>query len=262
MMDKQETSFGLLGRKIFFLNPLPPIQNGVVDELIQREYEAYVVKDRTALRRTLKELPGSIVFIDIDQAATEKEWENWIREAMKAHDLEDIRIGILTGNRSELLQNKYATMIKLPAGYTVIQRDLKITAAQILSILNANNAKGRRKYLRAAVDKEGQTIVNFPSDGRFINGMAGDISSAGFSCFFNDDPKFPPNSTFSNVQIKLKHIIINVEVTILGFRPEEASKTYVALFTQKISPDTRVKIRKYIQANLQARMDAMIGKNA
>ncbi|MDR2747842.1 MAG: pilus assembly protein PilZ [Treponema sp.] len=262
MMDKEDSSFTLLGRKIFFLNPLPPVQNEVVDELIQREYEAYVVRDRTALRRSLKSLPGSIIFIDIDQIITEKEWENWIREVMKAEDLEDIRIGILTGNRSDLLQNKYANMLKLPGAYTMLHRDLKITIAQILNILNANNAKGRRKYLRAVIEKEGQTVVNFPSGGRFLSGTVGDISTAGFSCVFNEDPGFPQNSTFSNVQIKLKHTIINVEVTILGSRVEGNDRMYVALLSDRTSPDTKVKIRKYIQVNLQARMDALIGKNA
>ncbi|MDR0642171.1 MAG: pilus assembly protein PilZ [Treponema sp.] len=261
-MGKEESSFALLGRKIFFLNPLPPVQNEVVNELIQREYEAYVARDRTALRRSLKELPGSIIFIDIDQIVTEKEWENWIRELMKAEGLEDIRIGILTGNRSDLLQNKYANMLKLPGGYTMLHRDLKITIAQILNILNANNAKGRRKYLRANTGMEGQTVVNFPLGGQFLSGTVSDISSAGFSCVFNTDPGFSQNSSFSNVQIKLKHVIINVEAVILGSRPEGKDKMYVALFTERISPDTQIKIRKYIQVNIQARMDALIGKNA
>ncbi|MDR0730581.1 MAG: pilus assembly protein PilZ [Treponema sp.] len=261
-MDKEEPSFALLGRKIFFLNPLPPVQNEVVDELIQREYEAYVARDRAALRRTLKSLPGSIIFIDIDQIITEKEWESWIRELIKAGDLEDIRIGILTGNRSDLLQNKYANMLKLPGGYTMLHRDLRITIAQILNILNTNNAKGRRKYLRTTAEKEGQAVVNFPVGGQFLSGTVSDISTAGFSCVFNTDPGFPKNSSFPNVQIKLKHTIINVEAAILGSRLEGKDKMYVALFTDRISPDTQVKIRKYIQANIQARMDALIGMNA
>ncbi|MDR1306160.1 MAG: pilus assembly protein PilZ [Treponema sp.] len=258
-MGKGEPSFTLLGRKIFFLNPLPAVQNAVIDELIQREYEAYVVSDRTVLRRALKDFPGSMVFVDIDQTITEKDWESWIRELLKAPDLEDIRIGILTSNRSDLLQNKYANMLKLPGGYTMIHRDLNITVAQILNILNANEAKGRRKYLRAATEKDGQTLVNFPMEGRFLSGTLGDISTAGCSCFFTDDPEFPQNASFSNVQIKLKHTIIHVEVVILGSRLEGKTRIYVALFSDRISPDTQVKIRKYIQTNLQSRMDAVLG---
>ncbi|MDR3147165.1 MAG: pilus assembly protein PilZ, partial [Treponema sp.] len=59
---------------------------------------------------------------------------------------------------------------------------------------------------------------------------------------------------------KLKHTILNVETVILGFRAEESSKVYVSLFTDRISPDSKVKIRKYIQGNLQARMDALMGQ--
>jgi hypothetical protein len=36
------------------------------------------------------------------------------------------------------------------------------------------------------------------------------------------------------------------------------SKIYVVLFTQRIDPDVRTRIRKYIQQNLQSKMDAEI----
>jgi hypothetical protein len=258
-MDKQASAIDLLGRKVFFLYPLPQIQNEVIDELIQREYEVYVARDRTTLRRTLGQFPGSIVFIDLDQIVGEKEWESWIREVMKAKDLEDIRIGILTTNRNDLLQNKYTHMLHLPCGYTMIHRDLHITVTQLLGILNANEAKGRRKYLRATTDDEGWTVVNFPLGGQFVSGVIRDISTAGFSCSFNEDPDFSKNSSFSNVQIKLRHTILNVETVIFGSRIEGKTKIYVALFTDRLSPDTRIKIRKYIQGNLQAKMDAITG---
>jgi hypothetical protein len=259
-MNKEESPVELTGRKIFFLNPLPPVQNIVIENLIQREYETYTVSDRVILRRQLKNFPGSLVFVDIDQIIGEKEWENWIREVMAAGDLEDVRLGILTANRNDALQNKYANMLHLPCGYTMIHRDLNITVAQIVNILNANNAKGRRKYLRTSVEKESQTMVNFPVGSQFVSGTIRDISTAGFSCSFIEDPDFPKNSSFSNVQIKLKHIILNVETVIFGFRTEGDGKIYVSLFTERISPDTKVKIRKYIQGNLQARMDALMGR--
>lgn len=259
-MDTQTSAIDLLGRKIFFLHPLPQVQNEVIDELIQREYEVYVIRDRALLRRNLGQFPGSIIFIDIDQVIGEKEWEGWIREVMKAEDLEDIRIGILTTNRNDLLQNKYSHMLHLPCGYTMIHRDLHITVTQLLNILNTNEAKGRRKYLRATTDDDGKTVVNFPLGGQFVSGFIVDISTAGFSCSFNEDPDFSKNSAFSNVQIKLRHTILNVETVIFGSRTAGETKLYVALFTDRLSPDTRVKIRKYIQGNLQAKMDAVIGQ--
>jgi hypothetical protein len=261
-MDKGVSSFALLGRKIFFLNPSLPIQHKVVDELIQREYEVYVVNNRTILRRTLNDFPGSMIFIDIDQEVSEKDWESWIREVMTAEDLEDIRIGILTSNRSDLLQNKYANMLKLPGGYIMLHHDLNITITQVVNILDANEAKGRRKYLRAAADTDGQAVVNFPVEGRFLSGAVGGISIVGFSCFFNNDPDFSRNAAFPNVQIKLRHTILNVEVVILGFRSDGKNKIYAALFTGRISSDAQVKIRRYIQMSLQARMDSVLGQDS
>ncbi|MDR2177132.1 MAG: PilZ domain-containing protein [Treponema sp.] len=260
-MSKEDSAVDLAGRKIFFLNPLPSIRNIVIDELIQREYETYAVNDRVILRRLLRDFPGSVIFIDIDQIIGEKEWEAWIREVTKAGDLTDIRIGILTANRNDALQNKYANMLRLPCGYTMIHRDLNITIAQIVNILNVNNAKGRRKYLRASIENESQTVVNFPQGSQFVSGVIRDISTAGFSCSFTEDPNFPKNSSFSNVQIKLKHTILNVEAVIFGFRAEKKDRVYVSLFTDRISPDSKVKIRKYIQGSLQARMDALMGQN-
>ncbi|MDR2136270.1 MAG: pilus assembly protein PilZ [Treponema sp.] len=259
-MGTEDPSVELAGRKIFFLHPLPPIRNVVIDDLIQREYEAYAAGDRIILRRLLKGFPGSVVFVDIDQAIGEKEWESWIREVLNAGDLADIRLGVLTANRSDALQNKYANMLRLPCGYTMIHRDLNITIAQIVNILNANSAKGRRKFLRASVENESQTMANFPLGSQFVSGIIRDISTAGFSCSFAEDPMFPKNSSFSNVQLKLKHTILNVETVILGFREEGNTKTYVSLFTERMSPDSKVKIRKYIQGNLQARMDALMGQ--
>lgn len=257
-----EDTIPTLGRKIFFLHPSPQVQNAIVDELVQREYEAYTTGDRVSLRRVLKNFPGSIIFIDIDQLILEKEWEAWIREVMKAEDLRDIRIGILTTNRNDILQNKYANMLHLPCGYTMLHQDLAVTLTQILRILDANDAKGRRKYLRTTTENEAQTVVNFPLVGRFVGGALRDISTVGFSCFFKEDPDFATNSAFSNVQIKLKHIILNVEAIILGSRVEKQIKFYVALFTNRVSPDTQVKIRKYIQNNLQTQMDAIIERGS
>ncbi|MDR3145859.1 MAG: pilus assembly protein PilZ, partial [Treponema sp.] len=239
-MGNEELSVELLGRKIFFLNPQPSIRSVVIEDLIQREYETYAVNDRVILRRLLKDFPGSVIFIDIDQVIGEKEWEGWIREVSKAGDLQDVRLGIVTANRNDALQNKYANMLKLPCGYTMIHRDLNITITQIVNTLNANDAKGRRKYLRASVEGEPQTMANFPLGGQFVSGLIRDISAAGFSCSFNEDPNFAKNSSFSNVQIKLKHTILNVETVILGFRAEESSKVYVSLFTDRISPDSKV----------------------
>jgi hypothetical protein len=46
-----------------------------------------------------------------------------------------------------------------------------------------------------------------------------------------------------------------VEGVVFGSRMDGNEKVYVVIFTQRIDPEVRTKIRKYIQQNLQNKMD-------
>jgi hypothetical protein len=51
-------------------------------------------------------------------------------------------------------------------------------------------------------------------------------------------------------------MLLKVEAVVLGSRTDSSGeKVYVLLFTQRIDPDVRVKIRVYVQHNLQSKMD-------
>ncbi|MDR0624115.1 MAG: pilus assembly protein PilZ [Treponema sp.] len=246
----------ILGRKVFFLYPSAVIQNEVVAELVQQEYEVYIVRDHDALQRALKRYPGSIVFADIDERMSEKDWEAWIRGILSDPETSRTGIGILSVNNDEILQRKYINSVKVQCGYTVLKSDLKNSINQILDILKTMEAKGRRKYIRAVTENETLTTINLPLNGTFVNGTVKDISVVGLSCTFADDPGLVKNTLFQNVQIKLQTMLLKVEGIVFGSRMDGMAKIYVILFTQRIDPEVRTKIRKYIQQNLQTKMDA------
>jgi hypothetical protein len=50
-------------------------------------------------------------------------------------------------------------------------------------------------------------------------------------------------------------MLLKAEGIVFGSRMDGLEKIYVILFTQRIDPDVRIKIRRYIQSNLQAKMD-------
>jgi hypothetical protein len=245
----------ILGKKIFFLYPTVVVQNQIVAELAQQEFEVYVVKNHTALVKTLKKYPDSIVFVDIDEQMTEKDWETWIRGVMGTPELKSVSVGIISANDDETLKRKYINMVQVPCGYTVLKSDLNKAIASILEILKAVDAKGRRKYIRATMENETNTTVNLPLNGTFINGVIKDISVVGISCAFDMEPELPKNALFKDVQVKLQSIILKVEGIVFGSRMDGNTKIYVLLFTQRIDPEVRTKIRKYIQQNLQSKMD-------
>jgi hypothetical protein len=246
----------ILGRKLFFLYPSAVIQNQIAAELIQQEFEVYIVKDHVKLRQALKQYPNSIVFANINDGISEKEWEAWIRGVMGDPETAGVDIGIICNGDDENLKRKYLTQIKIKCGYTVLKSDLSPAIRQLMEILKAVDAKGRRKYIRASTEKEVNTTVNFPMHGTFVNGVIKDISVVGFSCAFSDDPGFTKNSLFQDIQIKLQTMLIKAEGIIFGSRMDGASKVYVVLFTQRIDPEVRTRIRKYIQSNLQSKIEA------
>jgi hypothetical protein len=188
----------------------------------------------------------------------EKEWDIWITGLMEAPDTKGISIGIVTANGEEQLKNKYLEIVKVPCGYTVLGFDLKKAMSHIVDILQSAEAKGRRKYLRANIERESNTTINLPVNGNFVKGLLRDISIVGISCTLDDNPEIPKNTLFKDIQIKLQTSLLKVEGIVFGSRIEGYETIYVILFTQRIDPEVRPKIHKYIQQNLQKKMDFFI----
>lgn len=252
-----ETGAGseLTGKKIFFLYPTAVVQNRIITELVQLEYEVYIARNRERLRKAIKKFPDAIIFVDINEQMTEKEWEAWITGMMEAKDTSGVSIGIITANDDEQTKRKYLLALKVRCGYTVLGHDLKKAIIHIISVLDSVDSKGRRKYLRANIEKGSNTTLNLLLSGSFVNGQINDISAVGISCTLEGNPEIPKNSLFKDIQIKLQTSLLKVEGIVFGSRVESRQSIYVILFTQRIDPDVRIKIHEYIQKNLQKKMD-------
>jgi len=255
MADGTESS-DFEGKKIFFLFPTAVMQNSIIVELVQHEYEVYVANNKDTVRRVLRNYPGSIVFVDINEKMPETEWEMWIRAVMKAPDTKTISIGVITSNGDEEIKKKYLETIKVTAGYTVLNFDLSKGIKQIADVLQSINAKGRRKYVRATAGSDSSATVNVPVDGAFVKGQVKDISAVGISFTLEGNPEFPKNTMLKDVQMVLQMSRLKVEGILYGSRTEGDEKVYVLLFSpQRTDSEVRAKIRKYVQYALQLRMD-------
>jgi hypothetical protein len=149
--------------------------------------------------------------------------------------------------------------MELPCGYTFINKaDILKSIKQIYSTLLKVDARGQRKYLRAASENESLTTINIPHNGRFLNGVIKDISAGGLSCAFQEDPGLEKNFICHDMQIKLQTVLLKTEATVFGVRMDRQTKIYVFLFTPRIDPDVRIKIRMYIQSIMQAKMDTLL----
>ena len=255
-MGDTNTASDITGRKIFFLYPTGSVQNQVISELAQQEYEVYIAKDHARLARALKKYNDSIIFINIDDGISEPDWEKWIGGILTS--LPDLKIGVFSNSSSDELKDKYVNKLHVTCGFITSKHDMSKSIDVILEALKNVNAKGRRKYLRASTEREATATINMPHNGDFVKGVIKDISVVGVSCKFDVDPGLKKNALSKDIQIKLQSMLIKVEAIAFGSRTDGAEKSYVLLFTQRIDPDVRVKIRKYIQMNLQNKMDSEI----
>jgi hypothetical protein len=255
-MSDANVSSEITGKKVFFVYPTGSVQHQIVTELIQQEYEIYTARDHTRLARSIKKFPDSIIFINIDEAMSAADWEKWVTGIITA--LPDIKIGVFSNNTDEEIRNKQIKELHVTCGYMTSKVDMSKTAIDVLNTLKELNVKGRRKYLRASVEKDSLATINMPHGGSFINGEIKDISVVGVSCSFHTDPDLKKNTLCKDIQLKLQGMLLKVEAVVFGSRPENGINIYVLLFTQRINPDVRTKIRKYIQQGLQSKMDSEI----
>ena len=244
-----------LGRKIFFLHPSALVQNQVIAELAQQEFEVYIAKDEVKLKSVLNKYPDSIVFASVNEGMKENAWDDWLKGIISNQETFTVDIGIIASANDEKLKEKYLGRFKVRCGFTVIKSDPGAAIKQLMLVLNNVNAKGRRKYIRALMDGETNTTVNLPMSGTYINGTIKDISVVGFSCAFPEDPELVKNKLFQDIQIRLQSQLLKAEGIIFGSRMDGNEKHYVILFTQRVDPEVKTKIRKFIQSNLQSKMD-------
>ena len=255
-MNELGSNSDLVGKKIFFLYPTIAVQNRIITELIQQEYEIYIAKNKEKLKKALCKYPDSIVLIDINEQMPEGEWDIWVTGLMEAPDTKDVAIGIVTSNDDEQVMRKFLLALKVPCGYTVIGHDMERSITQIMAALQTVNAKGRRKFIRAIMGRgETSSTINLPVNGNFVNGIIRDISVVGISCTIEGNPEIPKNTLFKNIQVRLQTNLLKVEGILFGSRPDGIDTIYVILFTQRIDPDVRTKIRTYIQHTLHQKMN-------
>ncbi|MDR0376780.1 MAG: PilZ domain-containing protein [Spirochaetaceae bacterium] len=250
-----ENTIHVMEKKIFFLYPSKTMISGVIEELVQQEYEVYIIHDHKKLRNILKKCPDAIVFVNIDEGLSPQNWETWICGIMQDPGTAKVRIGVLTAVENEAAERKYTSQVCVPCGFTVVKSDFLPAAGKLYALLQSLNARGRRKYIR--VNMEDIIVsINIPHNGGFIEGVVKDLSVIGLSCFFNPDPELEKNSLCQNIQVKLGSTLLKAEGIVFGSRADESVKVYVFLFTQRTDPNMRARIRRFNQSVLQSHLDA------
>jgi hypothetical protein len=239
-----------LGKKVFFLYPQSVIQKELVVLLIQNEYEVYLLHDHRKALGVLKRYNDSIIFINIDEALKEAEWETYIKGIMSNEDTKNVRIGIISYNTDKALAGKYLMDLMVQCGFIRLTLGIKESAAIILKALDANEAKGRRKYIRAKCTDLTVNSFNIRMGINTYKGRIRDISSVGMACVFDEHASFELKTPLNDIQLNLKGLICSISGVVAGIRTEN-EPVYLIMFDHKITEATQLKISNFIFKCLQ-----------
>ncbi len=248
------------GRKVFILNPHSVVTHELVEGLLAAEYEVYLLKDRVRALRVLHKFPDSVLFINIDSGATEEEWETYVRNMMKEPTLNTVRIGILSYDPAPELAKRYLIEIGVPCGFVRLRLGTKESTKIMLTALAANEAKGRRKYVRAEAGDDPRAGFNVQYEGKLREGTILDISSVGMAVRFHSPVDIPPKSSLPEIQLRLRTSLVRVNGIVLNRRDDNKS-VYVLLFVHGVETKARYQIRLYIHNRLQEEIDQLSGEN-
>jgi hypothetical protein len=246
------------GRKVFFLYPHSVFSDELLLEILVSEYEVYVLKSHAAAWRAAEKYPGSIIFVNIDEALSEKEWEAWVKKLLADPKRSQTRIGILTYNADEALAHKYLTSLAVPCGFIQLKQGLAKGKKTILKALEANEARGRRRYVRACCSDPRKASFNFRIGTKLTHGSIRDISIAGMSFGLEKPLSIKANTVVEDIQLKLKGIICRVSGVFFG-EMRDGPPRNVLMFKQPVPPDTVDKIHRFIFFSLQQEMDSTFG---
>ncbi|MFO8065329.1 MAG: PilZ domain-containing protein [Spirochaetota bacterium] len=243
------------GRKVFFLYPPSVVQDELLWEVVRHEYEVYVLKDHRRARALLAGYPDSILFVHIDAELKESEWETYIRGIVESDRYPDVRVGIFSYNNDESLARKYLMDIGVSAGFIKLSLGLKESTDIVLRALEANEARGRRKYVRAkTADPSAPAQFNVRIGGDLKKGIIQDISSVGMACTFEDVVDLQERSYLPDIQLKLRGGLTTVSGVVTGIRRDQ-QPIYVVMFDPRAHPEARNRIRRFVHRHLQQRIE-------
>jgi len=251
-----EARYGVYeGKKVFFVLPHEIVREHIIKILSENEYEVYIINDQRKLETLVHRYPDSILYINIDGTLTESEWKTTIGKLISQNA--GLQVGILSGRITDPeMVNSYILDVGISCGFIQLRQGVKDCSAHMIKVLEANEAKGRRKYLRLKCELNGQTTLNFNHYASHYKGSILDISSVGLSCVFDTSPDLTKNELLTNIQLKLGGFLLNTDAVIIGSRNDQGTIIYVLLF--KFPPERvaqRSKIRSYIHNTLQKELE-------
>lgn len=251
------------GKRVFFVYPHSVFQENLIQKLVDMEYEIYLVKDHSYLHSIVATYPDAIIFLNIDKGLSREEWERFIRDLLGSSEEVAFRLGIISYEFEQELAELYLMEFSLPGGYIQLKQSLEKATDIISKTLEANEVRGRRKFIRCQIEEAKAPKFNVRSGNGLINGAVLDISSAGMAVVLDGGAEFEKNTLLKDIQLNLSGKLLRLSAVVIGFRNvtegENVRKTFVLLFDKNVLSETRGVIRNYVHRQLQEQLNETFG---
>ena len=246
-----------IGRKVFFLYPDTAEEN-IIREIINSEFEVYIVQDYTKVSAIEKLYQGSIFILNTDFPLPEYSWSEFIKKDILGCRLREPVLCVIGTPNS--CSSVVKTVQNLPNHYAIItrQKNQNSLSKHVLAFLEEHNARGQRRYVRYGVNDKNATF-SFFYNSREYAGTINDISAAGMSCVFNDKTEFSLQTNLPTISLLLgeKKLTLSGQVT-LRRRINEDENLYVIMFNRRQNERKTEKIHEFIFHSLQEQMEVRL----
>lgn len=210
-----------IGVKTFFVVPeISLLPEEYLKSFFIKGYESYFLDDdpytdlQTKIHLLFSLFPEVILFFNVDRPIRGINWPVFIRNLQNTYKERAI-IGVLYRKRNNLedvkqLERLFLFDIGIVGGCIPIEYQKGKNLFLIQNVLQANQANGQRKYIRAICDEFCK--VNMKFEGKKYYGLLRDISISHFSCVFVGDlPQFQLHQKINDIQISLKGTICKMD---------------------------------------------------
>lgn len=259
LMQFMMTNVQNIGKRIFFIYP-PRIINSdnMIKELIKRGFEVYMIKDHINLHKILNKYNNSVIFINIDEIMEEFKWENYIKNIINNPETKEVRVGIISNTENNKIKSKYLMELNIQCGFIKLTENIEDNLKLLNTIFEANEIKGRRKYLRAGIEEDDKCKFEIQEDNTEYTGKILDISIAGMRCNFSDNTRFIINKFFKKISLDLNGLNINTGGEIVMHH--EDTNSYVIMFDNIQESQYYDDLISFIYNSLQNKIDKILNE--
>ncbi|MCR4627170.1 MAG: hypothetical protein K5640_05940 [Treponema sp.] len=253
------------GRKVFFLNLSVDVKERLSEALRKEEYEVYILDDYRYAKTILRQFPESILFLQIDEhdmnRLTTNQWFNFLNSFSEDDNLCEVLLGVMSKRMSTSMQNYFMSNLPLAAGIIAIRNLDQGILAQMRKILDLNNAKGRRQYVRARCPDNSYDYLKCSINGFDYSLKLNDLSCAGISCYLpvGATPNFQQNAVLNNMTLMVG---INTKIVcsaaIFAVKPlNEKTSLLILLLLPSTTTNAKNLIREHVFEILQGEIDSI-----